>query len=112
MSRGNTQGPRASGQLSSWNVLWRSIKYEEVYLKYMRKMGLRPERGLGLIAGLLQPSSGFPIKLDWAMPGHRCQVFQAVSPQRTFTGTVQHEGLTIGSQVYETPPRAGRLLLF
>ena len=42
--------------------LWRSIKYEEVYLKHT-KMGLRPERGLGL-SGLLQ--SG-PIKTI----GHR-----------------------------------------
>ena len=46
--------------------LWRSIKYEEVYLK-ASEMGLRPERGLGLIWPL-QPRA-VPIK-PWAI-GHR-----------------------------------------
>ena len=47
--------------------LWRSIKYEEVYLRRHTKMGLRPERGLGLIWPSTTKSG--PIK-PWAI-GHR-----------------------------------------
>ena len=69
--------------------LWRSIKYEEVYLKAYQN-GTEAIKGIGAYLAFYNQERPHQA-LGYRSPG---QVFQAVSPQRCLTGT--STSLTIG----------------
>ena len=69
--------------------LWRSIKYEEVYLKAYQN-GTEARKGIGAYLAFYNQERPHQA-LGYRSPG---QVFQAVSPTKVFTGT--STSLTIG----------------
>ena len=77
--------------------LWRSIKYEEVYLKAYQN-GTEARKGIGAYLAFYNQERPHQT-MGYRSPG---QVFQAVSPQRCL---LEHPRALHRMKVYETPQR-------
>ena len=77
--------------------LWRSIKYEEVYLKAYQN-GTEARKGIGAYLAFYNQERPHQA-LGYRSPG---QVFHAVSPQRCL---LEHHKPYHRMKVYETPQR-------